>query len=268
MTARRALALLLALASASCAPPRVKLPSGPGAPASDGAEVVTAATGSCRRVSTITAEAAVSGSVNGRRVPRGRLTLGLAAPGSARLEAVAPFGAPIFIFVARDDDATLLLPRDQRVLEHGRPEAVLEAVAGVPLDASELRMVLTGCVTAPDASAARAVDRDWRVVSDGPNEVYIHREQASAPWRVVAVVHRGGAPDGWRAEYRDVRDGQPHAIRLTSADGRRFDLRLVLSQVDLNDPIPAEAFRIQVPRSAAPITIAELRRSGPLGDGR
>ena len=66
---------------------------------------------------------------------RGRLLAGLAAPASARLEAVAPFGPPVFIFVARDDEATLLLPRDRRVLEHGRPTAVLDAVAGVPMSA-------------------------------------------------------------------------------------------------------------------------------------
>ena len=51
---------------------------------------------------------------------------------------MAPFGQPLFIFVATGDDATLLLPRDERVLEHGRPDAVLEAVAGVPLGAADL----------------------------------------------------------------------------------------------------------------------------------
>ena len=66
---------------------------------------------------------------------------------------------PVFIFAAVDDDATLLLPRDQRVLEHGRPADVLEAVAGVPLDAGRLRATLTGCVadgeTRTGAHAAR-----------------------------------------------------------------------------------------------------------------
>ena len=39
----------------------------------------------------------------------------------------------MFIFAAEQNDATLLLPRDERVLEHGRPDAVLETVTGVPL---------------------------------------------------------------------------------------------------------------------------------------
>ena len=84
-------------------------------------------------------------------------SVGVAAPASARLEAVAPFGPPLFIFAATDDDATLLLPRDERVLEHGRPAEVLDAVAGVPLerrrparDADRLR------AGAPEPAAARS----------------------------------------------------------------------------------------------------------------
>jgi len=102
----------------------MKLPSGPGEPAADGATALTEATSTCRAVSTLSSEVGVSGSVNGRRL-RGRLLVGAAAPASARIEAVAPFGQPLFIFVARGNDATLLLPRDNRALEHGRAASVL-----------------------------------------------------------------------------------------------------------------------------------------------
>jgi hypothetical protein len=134
----------------------MKLPTGPGGPAPDATDAVADATSACRTVSTLSAEVAVSGSVGGHGL-RGRLLAGLAPPASARLEAVAPFGQPIFIFVSRGGDATLLLPRDNRVLEHGESDKVLEAVAGVPLDAAGLRTALTGCVVAPDAD--RAIQR-------------------------------------------------------------------------------------------------------------
>src|SRR5206468_367196 len=78
----------------------------------------------CRAVTRLTAEIAASGSVGGRRL-RARLLGGFTAP-SVRLEAIAPAGPPFFIFVATGRDATLLLPRDERVLEHGEPAAVLE----------------------------------------------------------------------------------------------------------------------------------------------
>jgi hypothetical protein len=67
----------------------------------------------------------------------------------------------------------------------------------------------------------------------------------------------------WRAEYRDFHNDLPRAIRLTSPDGRRFDLRLSLSQVEVNPALGADTFGVRVPRSAAPITLEELRHSRP-----
>src|SRR6516162_1020850 len=173
----------------------MKLPAGPGTPATDAQQAIAEATIACQRVNTLTAEIRVTGSVGGERV-RGRMLVGVARPASARLEAAAPFGAPLFIFVARNADATLLLPRDDRVLQHGRPDAVLEAVAGVPLDPTELRATLTGCAQAPDVDGARVTGDDWRVVRDGSAELYLRRASRGAPWRIVAEIR----PE-WRAEY-------------------------------------------------------------------
>jgi hypothetical protein len=154
------------------------------------------------------------------------------------------------------------------VLEHGESDKVLEAVAGVPLDAAGLRTALTGCVVAPDADRAKQFGADWRVVPDGPDELYLHRD--SAGWRVVTAVHHspsaGSARAGgdWRAEYRDFQNGLPRSIRFVSSDPKRFDLRLALSQVDLNATLADDVFRVQVPRDANPITLEELRQQGPL----
>ena len=246
----------------------MKLPVSGGVRAADAAEALREASRACQAVSSITAEIAVSGSVGGHRL-RARLLAGLAAPASARLEAVAPFGQPLFIFVARDNDATLLLPRDRRVVEHGRPDAVLEAVAGVPLDAADLRIALTGCAVAPRAGEATQIGEEWRVMPDGSSDVYLHREARTAPWRIVAAVRRGSGTTSWRVEYRDFHTrgpiaGLPAAVRLTSLDRQQFDLRLALSQVEVNVALDADVFRIQIPPGTEPITIEELRRSGPL----
>ena len=134
----------------------------------------------------------VHGSAGGHRL-RGRLTAGLAQPASARLEAVAPFGQPVFVFVAVGNDASLLLPRDRRVLEHGTPADVLEAVSGVPLDAAQLRSLVTGCAATPDgpdASDTVAFGENWRVAPDGADNVYFRRDTPSAPWRLVATTRR------------------------------------------------------------------------------
>ncbi len=261
----------MAATVASCGTPLMKLPSGPGAPvpAQQAAAALDQATSACRALRTLTAEIAVSGSAGGHRL-RGRLSAGVAAPASARLEAVAPFGPPLFIFVATGDDATLLLPRDERVLAHGQADAVLDAVAGVPLGAADLESTLTGCAPADAAGPlpARQFGDTWQQVTAASGDLYLHRASAGQPWLLAALVRRSSGGRAWRTEYRDHQNGLPRTIRLTSVDDGQpqgaFDLQLALSQVETNVPLGAEAFTILVPKSAVPISIDELRRSGPL----
>jgi hypothetical protein len=285
---RRALAALAAVLCVSCAPglaPLAKLPSGGGVPVG-GAEAVapfTQATTRCIAVDTMTAEVAVSGSVGGSRV-RTRLSAGITRPAArgvapapaARLEAAAPFGAPFFIFVATGNDATLLLPRDNRILEHGPAAAVLGAVTGVALDTADLDGILTGCPLRIGQAFTRSFGTEWQIISMGADDLYVHRETAASPWRFTAIQRRGaaGVPQ-WRADFSNFVDALPRTIRLVSLVGSRgaaFDLQLVLSQVDASATVAPEAFTIQISAGATPITLDELRRSGPLAqpaaDGR
>jgi hypothetical protein len=263
----RGLLPVFAITAASCGAPLMKLPQGPGAPAADAADALAQAAAECRAVRTLTAEIAASGKAAGSRF-RGRLLTGVAAPASARLEAVAPFGPPLFIFVATGDDATLLLPRDDRILEHGRPADVLGAIAGVPLNAADLFVTLTGCAPAAVPPQGNKRGPDWRVLGgagDGA-ELYLHRDGAAQPWRLVAVIRRPANGAAWRAEYREHQSGLPRSIRLTSltAPGSTgFDLTLRLAQVETNVPLEASVFRVDVPRSASPITLDELRHARP-----
>jgi len=271
MTQGRALSasqvLLAAALASSCAAPLMKLPTGPGVPAADGAAVIGQATAACRAIDTLTVEMSVRGSVGGRRL-RGRLSAGLARPSSARLEAVASFGQPVFVFVATNNDASLLLPRDRRVLEHGNPADVLEAVAGVPLDAAALRSVLTGCARAPDASGTVSLGDTWRVAPDADDDEYFRRDGASSPWRLVATRHRPAPTNaaGWRADYLMFENNLPRTVHVTSQPAGRFDLEIVLSQIEVNVALGAETFRPLQAAGAVPISLDELRRSGPLGE--
>ena len=262
LRASRAVAVA-ALLTSSCGAPLLRLPTGPGSPATDAASAIAQATSACRAVNTITLEMSVHGSAGGHRL-RGRLTAGLARPASARLEALAPFGQPVFIFVASGNDASLLLPRDRRVLDHGKPAEVFEAVSGVPLDAAQLRSLVTGCASTPDgpdASDAVSFGDNWRVAPDGADNVYFRRDTPSAPWQLVATARRSA----WRAEYSMFENSLPHVVRIVSEPPGRFDLQLDLSQVELNVALGPEAFRLPA-GTADPITLDELRRSGPLGE--
>jgi hypothetical protein len=258
------LAAAAALSTVSCGAALMKLPTGAGAPASDAADAFTEATTSCRAIASMTADASVSGSAGGRRL-RARLSLGVQAPASARLEAIGPFARPLFMMAARGDTATLLLNDDNRILQGGRPAAVLEAITGVPLDAAELRDALTGCSSSTLADGHQFGEQ-WRVLRDGSRSIYLNRKPPTASWRLAAVVHQSGSTPEWRAEYANFVDGLPRTIRFVSSDPDRFNLRLELRDIELNPALGPDAFQIRVPASATPITIEELRRSGPLRD--
>ena len=264
---RRVVCLLAALVACSCARHGLKLPTGAGEPASDGREALAQATGACAAIRTFTAEVGLSGKIHGQRL-RAHLLLGAAAPASARVEAVAPIGAPIFIFIARGSEATLLMPRDNRVLQHARPDDVLGAIAGVPLTPEELRFTLTGCwPPVPDVSGARRFGDSWRVIDiSGKDTVTLHRARSADPWRIAAAVRHDQQGGRWQATYDDFQHDLPHAIRISSAaasGGSAYDLQLSLSQLETNVPLDDEAFRVKIPGDAAPISLDELRRARP-----
>lgn len=257
--------LVLPLCSTACAPTLTKLPSGPGILAPDIAGVLLQALTSCQRVQSLTAEIGVTGSVGGQRI-RARLVGGF-TNSSARLEAAAPFGAPLFIFVATGKDGTLLLPRDRRVVEHGEPADLLAAVAGVPLAPSDMVRTLTGCAIPDRLASPLAIGDTWRTsAGTGGAKIYMHRDRPAAPWRLVTVFHAGDALRwSWRADYDDFHDGLPRVIRLVSADERRFNLQLTLSQLETNVQLKPDVFRVEIPSDAERISVEELKRSGALG---
>ncbi|MDR1989972.1 MAG: hypothetical protein LBQ09_07040 [Acidobacteriaceae bacterium] len=265
MRVRRALgaaALLLPLVSAACGVPLMKLPSGPRTPAPDISAALDQATRGCRAIHTLTAEISVSGNVATQSL-RARLLAGVAAPADLFLDAPAPFGASVFQLAARGDEATLLLPRDRRVLTGAHTADVIEAIAGIPLTAEDLRMALTGCARTNAASGGESVGENWRIVP-GDEEIYLHRETAALPWRVAAVTHQMGGGAGWRAEYQDFRNGWPSTVRFVSLQSGQFDLRLSISQVETNTALDPGIFRVSVPAGFGPVTLDELRQSGPL----
>ena len=262
MIGARAVVVVAALCAASCGAPLMKLPVGPGEPAPDADALLTQATAACRRVSSMSAELAVRGSVGGNRT-RGRLLVGVAGTDGMYIEAPAPFGAPIFVLGATGGNATLLLPRDKRVVDRGTASEMLEAIAGVPLGATDLRSTLTGCVPPQSAEGgeARRVGDSWRVIS-GSSVLYLKRERATDPWRLVSVVRSGA--DGWRTDFAAFADDVPRSVRLVSNTPRRFDLRLELSQVDLNPSLDPATFRVVVPPGTESMSIEDLRAGGPL----
>jgi hypothetical protein len=245
----------------ACAPRAgVRLPAGPGVPAGDVSAEVRAASAVCGAVGTVTAEIGLSGRVAGQRV-RGRLHAGLDDRGRVRLEAVAPFGAPAFVLAADERLATLLLPREGRVVE-GEPTAdLLDALAGLRVGGRELHAVLTGCLSPErEPSVAVRYENGWIAVTfaDGA-EAWL----APSPggWRFVA-----GRVGDVRVEYDAFEAGVPRRIHLRAGEPRanRVEVTLAVAQLETNVTLPAAAFLVIVPPGARPMSIHELRQRSVL----
>lgn len=218
---------------------------------------------SCSGVRTVTAEIGMSGRA-GRQRLRGRVVAGFARPASMRLEGVAPFGAPAFILVARGEDATLLLPRDEpRVLRGARPEDILGALTGVSLGPADLQAILTGCVVPlPQPTDARRHANGWVSIDLTGGATLFLQPSSQNSWTLRAATRAG-----WQIEYPEWKGGFPQIVRLQSrAPDAMVDLTAALSQIETNKDLEEAAFRVTVPPGADSITLGELRDAGPLGN--
>jgi hypothetical protein len=210
-------------------------------------------------VRTLAAILGISGRAAGQRF-RASLDGGFAAPANVRLELPAP-GRPIFIFVASGDDATLLLGREGRVLRDAPADATLEALAGIALKPSELRMIVSGCGFGPgEPTDARAFNDGWASVQVSGATAWLQR--VNETWTLVAAA-RGPV----EVRYSDFVQGLPSVVRLRSSGstGQATDLTVRLSQVDINQPLGSDVFQVDIPTDAKPLTLDELRQAGPLG---
>lgn len=244
----------------ACAPKRIALPSDPGAPLPDFAQVYEQVSAQCRGVRTVTAELALSGRAGDQKL-RGRIVFGFERPDAMRLEGVAPFGAPAFILVARNGEATLLLPRDERVVRGAAPESVLGALTGVTLSPADLGALVTGCVVAePRPVGGHAHNNGWASIDlDGGATIYLQRQQET--WHVRAA-RRGD----WDVEYPSWQGRFPASVRLRSQAPTAVDVTAGISQLEVNVDVPAAAFAVTIPAGVRPLSIDELRANGPLSD--
>jgi hypothetical protein len=145
------------------------------------------------------------------------------------------------------------------VLSGAGTSEIVEALVGLPLDAAELRAIVSGCgfgVAAP--ADGRAFAGGWASVETGDAVTYLR--EVEGRWRVV-----GAARPPLAIHYVSLTATRPAAVRLQAAGPTRADLTVRLSDVSINVPLGTEVFEVVVPPSAAPLTLGELRRAGPLG---
>ena len=139
------------------------------------------------------------------------------------------------------------------------PESIVEALVGVSLAPGELRSLVSGCgFGVAEPAGGREYSGGYVAVDTGGPTTYLRREQNV--WRVAAATR-----PPLTVLYSGFVNGRPATLRVVSSGTPRADLTVRLSDVNINVPMDAAVFAVDVPAAAQPLTLDELRRAGPLG---
>jgi hypothetical protein len=253
--------LPFAFSLTSCAPRATfAVPTGAGTPAPDAATAWSQATEACRSARSLSAELRISGQAGRQKLHSATLHGAVTSGDQIYFEMPVPFGAPGFILAGTGDRATLLLPRDKRVL-HARAEEIVEALVGLKLGPRQLLALLAGCVDQTEQIALPQRFGDLVAVSTPAGRVFLR--QGVTGWRVAAASTATLVVD-----YQQVDSLWPVRVRITSAAGTTppLDISLGLSQIEVNGQLAPSIFSLDVPNDTTPLTLQQLRDAGPLGE--
>lgn len=255
----RELALCGAIAvTSACGARRVELPTGGGTPMPEAPAAYETAVKECRGVRTLRATLGISGKAGATSL-RGSVDGGFEAPDKIRLEGRHPLGRPVFILVAAAAQATLYLPRDDRVLRNVAAADIVEALVGLPVGPAELRALISGCgFGVAEAAGGRSYADGWVAVDTVGSVTYLRQQEGR--WRIAAA-----SKPPLSIMYEGFVGGRATTVRLRSSGKPPANLTVRLSDVNINVPLEPEVFAVDVPADAGPLTLDQLRRAGPLG---
>jgi hypothetical protein len=253
----RAAALLGVLClAASCAGHRFQFPTGAGTPAADAAAAWAEATEACRDVRSFSAEMRPSGHVGGQRLG-GTIHGAVTAADQIHLEMPASFGDPYFVLAGSGARATLVR-NDKRVLT-AQADEILDALIGLKLSPRQLLAIFAGCVDQSPSVGGGA--RFGQTIAVSTDRARVFLQPVDGRWRPVAAEL-----GDLRIEYTGFGAATPGRVAIRSTSSVRIDLSVALDQIEVNGEIPASAFIAALPAGAQPLTLEQLRQSGPLGD--
>ena len=178
-----------------------------------------------------------------------------------RLVMLGPLGAPIFTLAANADEAMLLLSREERVVRDPRADQILGALTGMTIAPADLQAILTGCVVPSPRAVAGRLHGNGMASIDLEGGTVLYLQRAGDAWRVRAARRAD-----WIVEYLTWPAASlfPTRVRLQSEMPVAVDVTAGVSQIVTNTDLDDAAFTLQIPRDARPLSLEELRESGPL----
>lgn len=261
LTGRRAAVISLAFTVVlvtACGGRAMRLPTDTGTALPEFSSIHADLTETCRSLRTLVTVLSLSGRAGGQRLA-GSLHAGFRAPDDLRME--HEYGTTLFVLTSSEGEATLFLPRENRVVVDQPTADILGALTGVSLGAADLLAVVTGCVVpSPSAVAGRVHENGWASIDlEGGARTFLQR--VDGQWRV-----RAARRNGLQVEYPEwpASSPVPTRVAIRAEEPVRVDLRASVTQADLNGALTDAVFVNPAPAGAVPLSIDELRRSGPL----
>lgn len=251
----------VALVASGCAARVFTPPVGPASPLPEAPAVWTQLTASCRDAQRYVAELRVQGWVGTRDQRISRTLHGAVTRNDDVFLELLIVGTTVFQMAGQQGEATILLPRDERVLRAPTRD-IVEALTGLQWGGRELLDVLTGCVAAPVGEVTgERIGTSARITLAPDTHVWLH--ERGGEWELKAAKIAD-----WLVEYPVFEGRWPRDVRVTSTGATPLDLRFTVSQVNVNIDLPPTTFALNVPERFVPMTIEELRSLGPLRERR
>jgi outer membrane biogenesis lipoprotein LolB len=233
-------------------------PTGPTVPFPGAAAAWRQATHACAGALTYAAAMGVHGRAGDQRLS-GTIVGLVTAADQIRLEYHAPIGPPGFVLGGDAAQATLVLPRDKRVLT-APADQIVEAITGLRLGPRALLAILSGCVSQRRDLVDAARYGDQPEVRTADARVFLRSRDDH--WEVMA-----GVVNGLILQYDRFEGAWPSQVRIRTEPGRApaVSLTVDLSQINVNVPRPPATFGVSVGPDYTPLSLEQLRRAGPLG---